>query len=325
MNKRYLSPMIKSFSEESNEENDEQIIYHYTSTEGFLNIIKERQVRFTDILFLNDNMEKTYFLKVLLEFCQEYKESYPKFADAVERLLTKNEEGHIIVRDVPGLPYNPSRSFVFCASNEADSLHMWNYYVNNGKYQGYSIGIKPSLFLKTFETDSPEHINGFIVYYGNVIYEKRDQFAEITHLAKKIEQYIFPSDENSIKRQMIEIRLYSELQGVFFKDPAFKPEKEFRVLFSITNERIPRAEGAGEKYFGENNKKICEGFTTKQGLIVPYMSIQLPKDSVSRVYASPMIEYDLAKKSVKELLNAKGFLHGGNEVSIHRSKVPIRF
>ena len=64
---------------------------------------------------------------------------------------------------------------------------MWNYYVNNGSYQGYNIGLRISDLLQAFDVPSESRADAFTVYYGNVLYEKNVQFAEIKRLADSIE------------------------------------------------------------------------------------------------------------------------------------------
>lgn len=334
MNKKiFNSPMIKSIS--SNQENniESKIIYHYTSPEAFLNIIKGKSVRFSDVLYLNDNSEKKYIVKILIEFCEKYNEKYPFFSKAVNELLKNNinQELKDLTADAIKfneetiVPYKQDRTFVFCASNDCDSLNMWNYYVNNGKYQGYSIGINTKSFLKTFDTDVPNHIDSFIVYYGDVLYTEKEQFNEIAFLAESIENNNSLNDKMNFDAAMLKIRAYIDLQGAFYKSPKFKSENEYRILISIDNDRIPRKKNDGEKYFGENNKKIMEGFSTKYGLIVPFLDVTLPIDAISRVYTAPMVEYQIAKLSAKELLDTYDYKYNQKSVSVIKSQIPIRF
>ena len=44
------------------------------------------------------------------------------------------------------------RYYVFCTSTKVDSLNMWNYYLKNGKYQGYNIGISLEKMLHYIES-----------------------------------------------------------------------------------------------------------------------------------------------------------------------------
>ena len=86
------------------------------------------------------------------------------------------------------IPYMEQRHFVFCMSAKQDSLNMWNYYVNNGNYQGYNIGFSVNKFLKTFDINVDKFIDPFIVYYGDVLYKEAEQYKEIKSFFDLIEK-----------------------------------------------------------------------------------------------------------------------------------------
>lgn len=332
----FNSPLIKHFLPSSTEklENADEIVYHYTSPEAFLSIIQNQAIRFTDIRYLNDTSEGgVYFAKLLLEFVDKHHDRFPLFNDVVNGLLSGNDFDKIKKLDttavsypsIPGLPYK-NRVFVFCACNGADSLNMWNYYVNNGSYQGYNIGFRPTKLLKTFDIPDPSVWDAFSVYYGNVIYDNKTQFSEIERFAKWIESRLIispgrPHPVYTIEQAQFRLHTYIRTYGLFYKHPKFKSEDEFRFLIEIHNDRIPRSEKEAEKYIGKYNRKMKQGFCCKQGLVVPFLSISLPEDSIYRVTLSPMTESNIAKDSIRELLATSGF----KNISIYRSSIPIRF
>ena len=161
------------------------------------------------------------------------------------------------------------RNFIFCTSNDSDSLNMWNYYASNGKYTGYNIGFSVPKFLKTFDVDHDGTVDSFIIYYGNVLYKKKLQFEAIEELAKAVESFITKKpDKQSVQRAAISVRSYIELRGPFFKDESFRSENEFRFLFSIAEKRIPHNEDEAKKYFGQYNQRLKEGFCVKNGLVL---------------------------------------------------------
>lgn len=337
----FNSFLIKSFQPGISEVDEIKKLttYHYTSPNAFLSIMETQSIRFTDIRYLNDKSEGIYFIKVLLDFIEKHSGKYPYFEEVINRLIKGNNIGlikrlevtNIEYNDVPRMPYVPKRVFVFCTCTEADSLNMWNYYVNNGSYQGYNIGLRVIDLLKTFDTPETNQMDAFIVRYGKVLYKEKDQFAEIQRLAEETEKYIaFASiddtnRETKIKYAQIDLRNYIHSCGAFYKHPKFESEQEFRIIIEIAEERVPRKidsnRSQAEKYFGENNKKIVEGFTTKCGLIVPFLSVVLPKNAIFRVTMAPMVEFGIAKKSVKELLSVEKI----SGVQIHKSSIPIRF
>ena len=336
----FNSSLIKSFlpmnGEQSIKQDGKNITYHYTSPEAFLSIVQNQSVRFTDVRFLNDKTEGIYFVKALLDFLDKNQGRYPYFELAVNELLKENdykkirdlETLEIIYSEIPQMPYKPVRAFVFCTSTEPDSLNMWNYYVNNGAYQGYNIGFKIDEFLRSFDTPDARINDAFVVYYGNVLYSEKTQFEEIERIAEGIQKGITlnASGGEHAKRRGIShaelwIRNYIDSRGIFFKHPKFKSEDEFRVVIEIGDDRIPRKQGDADKYFGEHNKKMIEGFTTKRGLIVPFLNISFSNKSIYRITIAPMVEYDIAKASIKEVLSTAEM----DGVKVYKSTVPIRF
>lgn len=335
---KFNSFLIKSFSPglQNSFVGKEGVVYHYTSPEAFLSIIQNKTLRFTDIRYLNDRSEGIYFVKLLLDFMDRHKSKYPHFNEIVNRLLKKNdlnkirnlETTNIDFNDISGMPYKPERVFVFCTCLEADSLNMWNYYVNNGAYQGYNIGFRVSELLKAFDTPKENQLDSFMVYYGKVLYSEKEHYAEIERLAEGMEKgIIFSSSdgngvtERALKYAQLRLRSYIESHGAFYKHPKFKSEEEFRIIIEIADDRIPRTDEDGKKYFGEYNRRIKQGFCSKQGLIVPFLTVAFPPEAIYRVTAAPMIEFDIAKNSVRELLNTTKI----KGVKIYKSIVPVRF
>lgn len=327
---RKIMPTKQGFSVIGGQEK-EDIIYHYTSPEAFLSIVQHQEIRFTDIRYLNDKAEGIYFVKVLLDFLHKNTGKYPIFEEAINELLKGNdwdkirnlETSEVHYNEIPRMPYKAERVFVFCACAEPDLLNMWNYYVNNGSYQGYNIGLRIKALLNTFDTPTPHEIDAFQVYYGNVIYDERQQMQEIRMLAEGIEKgaRISEDQERAAKYAQLTLRAYINTQGAFYKHPKFKAENEFRIIVQILDKRIPHSKEDAKRFTGTNNKKLAEGFCTKRGLIVPYLAVSLPKDSISRVTVAPMVEFGIAKTSIQELFDAEGL----QRPPVYKSTIPIRF
>ena len=76
-----------------------------------------------------------------------------------------------------------------------------------------------------------------------------------------------------------------------------------------------------QKYVGVHNQKLLEGFCTKHGLIVPFLNVSFSKEAIQRITIAPMVEYEIAKKSIRELLECQQI----KNVQIRKSTIPIRF
>ena len=334
--KKFNSIFIREFRPGGNFESDEvKNVYHYASMETFLSIIKNQSIRFSDVRFMNDKSESIFFVKRLLEFQDEYTNTYPLFSEAINELLKGNDYDaiknlsvtNIKYRDFPYIKMPEQRNFIFCTSINPDSLNMWNYYASGGTYTGCSIGLSVDSLLKTFDTSVPNTSDPFSVYYGKVLYAKKRQFEAIEELAQRTEKNLRKDHSpQSISQQAVSIRSYIQQQGQFYKDDSFKSENEYRFLISISERRIAHSEEDAKKFFGSNNKVLYEDFCAKRGLIVPYMNVRIPLNAFARITLAPMTEFEIAKNSVKEFL----WVHGAKdaferEVSVCKSRIPIRY
>lgn len=335
-NQTIKSPFIREFRPGDQVDlSDNTYVYHYTSAEAFLSIIQNASIRFSDVRYMNDKSEAIYIVKCLIEFAEQKKNEYPLFCEALNALLKENNYDAIKKLAVdgvqyvefPGLKFGKQRNFIFCTSTEADSLNMWNYYASGGKYSGYNIGLSIHNFLKSFDTVSEKILDAFIVYHGKVLYREKEQNNAIEELAKQIEQPIsYDGTIQATQRRATFLRRFIETQGLFFKDNSFSSENEYRFLLSIDEKRIPHNEEEAKKYNGEYNKQICEGFYVRNGVIVPYLKVSIPPNSVSRITMSPMTEFEIARSSINELLEIKQ-IRGTNDakVRVYKSQIPIRF
>ena len=114
---------------------------------------------------------------------------------------------------------------------------------------------------------------------------------------------------------------YIDSKGAFFKHPKFKSEQEFRIIVEMPEAKIPRQKDDPKKYVGVHNQELWEGFCTKHGLIVPFLNVSFSKEAIQRITIAPMVEYEIAKKSIRELLECQRI----KNVQIYKSTIPIRF
>lgn len=301
----------------------DNIVYHYTSPEGFLGILTNHNVRFTDIRYMNDRSEGVYFVKLLLEFIEKNKGVYPYAEEVVNNLLSKNNPNDIKALKTTNIKYSviggrtkPARAFLFCTCSDADSLNMWNYYVKNGSYQGYSVGIRVSAFLESIGSCFPKDKN-VSIYYGKVLYFKKEQQEEVENLLQTIEKN---ATNTTIPTLALYLKRYIDLYGVFYKHPKFSGEQEYRFVIEFNDEFSDRAELDFLDWI-KNSSIITEEFCIKNGIITPFLNVPFEYNVISRVYISPMTEFDIAKASIKELIYKNDY----KMIAIHQSNIPIRY
>lgn len=100
-------------------------LYHYTSGQGLYGILNSSQLHCSDVNFMNDPSERTYFLdllEIVFEKANECKDIY---------LELYNKSYQDAVTD-------PFDRYVASFSKNPDSLSMWNYYA---KGNGYNLGL----------------------------------------------------------------------------------------------------------------------------------------------------------------------------------------
>ena len=312
---------------------NESIVYHYTSPEGLLGILDNQNVRFTDIRYMNDRSEGVYFVKKLIEYIESNKGKFPYAEIIVNALLEDNDYNEIKRLSVTNVKFKTTstgktksaRAFLFCTCTDPDLLNMWNYYVKNGSYQGYSVGIKVSSFLNELGTILPK--SQFVsIYYGKVLYSPKEQEEEIKNLLQSIESFAnqqLSSQEKNLTPNFLNfgemyLKEYIDLYGVFYKHPKFSNEQEYRFVVEFDDSFKT---DKNTLITGLKDTKISVDFCVKNGMLTPYLTIPFAYNTISRIYISPMTEFEIAKQSIKELALKKGY----RTFSVWQSKIPIRY
>ena len=302
------------------------LMFHYTSPSGLLSILENNEVFFTDIRFLNDKSEDIYLVKLILDILDKNKHKYPYVSEVVNKLFKNHKISDLRNLKIINIDYYtplkfiPRRKFVFCTTTDADLLNMWNYYVHDGRYQGYNIGFNVEKLLKSLDSKKPKTIDPFSVIYGKVLYDSKKQKKEIFDLFNRMENSIKTASDKSkeIDFYVMNLRSYIDSYGAFYKNPSFSQEKEFRFCIEIDDERLKQEK---PHYSSTVNTRMRCAYRVANGLIVPYISVKFNKDAVSTIHMSPMTEFQIAKESIREVLNDYHY----NSVQVRKSTIPIRF
>ena len=94
-----------------------------------------------------------------------------------------------------------------------------------------------------------------------------------------------------------------------FKKECFKHEEEIRAILRIPKEPLP------------DGDKFTVKYRNSHGYIVPYVDYPIWKNAVQQIFIGPLLQADLAKKNLKEMLQKCGY----DKVWIKSSNIPIRF
>lgn len=311
--------------------------YHYTSANALMAILdtgdnKSGSVRFTDARYMNDRSEHMYFVKLLLEYMEEHKTEYQYCQEVINELLFKDQpytlDDYLSLRvfeikdvKIDNYLFPKPRNFLFCMSKNNDSLHMWNYYVHNGNYQGYNLGIRIYGFLKIFDQESTGNNDPIKIYCGDVLYKRTKQEKEIEVLCNAIEDFGARTRKSPNTFQWVVAYLwqYIECCGLFYKDKSFSDEEEYRIVIQFYDSV---AQSTISTYFKNSNRNVEYNYFERNGILVPYLSVPLRKEAVKQVTIAPIMENRIALFSVKEFLESNGY---SNKVKVKQSTIPIRF
>jgi hypothetical protein len=292
--------------------NTPKVVYHYTSPEGAYSILKNKTLRFTDCQYLNDRGESLYIRESLKEavvlVAKERKLTLKDLDAYVDRIVqfetySGTDYSNPVFYD-SYVEHPDIRYYILCTSLNSDSASMWNYYVKNGDYRGYNLGFNISFLdnLKQFFNE-----NKIGIQHGKVIYNKKDQVNIIyDKLIKEYDENIKNDPNNDAHCGICELEIIEHMRDfigskrLFFKNPAFESEQEYRVVLRVSDAFVsPKANG---KDIFQKEFKVGSS-----GIITPYLEWHYTLDQKAELFTqitlSPSIEEDLAKESFKRFLN----------------------
>lgn len=292
-----------------------KIFYHYTSPEVLTNILKKDNMvlRFTKSDCLNDKSEGKEFYFIYKEVCEEIFKN-EQISDDFYKLI-KNIEFKDVFCAYINNGYNIVKkdcdTYICCFSESKDILSMWNYYCKNDKYEGYNIGIQFENYSdvgKCFFNDEKDYAE---VDFYRVIYNK-DVVKNI------LSEFLIDLYENT------DYRLYYEKEAIvdtillvttklkyIIKNEAFSHEKEIRFIINVI----------------KNKNSYNINFTSKKGLITPYIDLKLEKKFLKEITIGSLIEKEIAKNNLEFLLRYNEYILDveENRIKIDFSEIPIRY
>lgn len=291
-------------------------IYHYTSPSGLLGILAKEggaKLYFTQYDSLNDRSERIHAEKCIKKVCENYlqqKKINREFHDIVLKCL----EPQKAMFTYPS-SQNPNwvsgkmhefDTYLCCFSANEDSLPMWNYYSKSEHYEGYCIGFY-------IDGESKGFLQGYRLDVVKVVYKD----SEKNELIKNLILPIYSQYKKYRKKAEDYSWLIAELQEgiedmiLAFKDEHFSHEEEIRMILKVPVEY--RETGHGN--ISERKHRASSGY------IVPYIEYTFEKDAVCEIHVAPLLEPEIAKRNVEDLLKQRKYSH----VIVLPSKAPIRY
>ena len=316
------------------DDNCGQRIYHYTSIGGLQGILGGK-LRFTHIGYMNDRDEVVAGSDALRELSLKYCD------DALVHVIEQEAERNKALS-----------AYVCCFSLERDSLAMWNYYTKDPNNQGYNLVFDYRELIISILQKNKE-LNGCQISFGKVDYcNKEENYFGLAHkqyvrniasalqglatLSKLLsdpaqkpetlpKEIVCPTVKEEypsvIKYYGDEPRFHKTISAdtiFFMKRPCFAIESEFRIVIQVPDAVL-------SKFVSSSEGKAKYKYRVSNGLLIPYLELDIDLASLTGLTASPTLQSDLAEKSIKSYCEYCGIEVSKLPDGIEKSKIPVRF
>lgn len=281
------------------------LLYHYTSAPGLLGMLDKYteetpvlSMWATNALYMNDPSEfrlgQYVFHNILPDVESEL--NIPESEKLSLAAQTMIQDGIFDKLEVGGSArvetINQGIAYVLSLSQERDTLPMWRMYAQNGN--GLAIVFDKKMLTELYGESLKE-----------CMYATQGNYGEFKEIVKN--EYIQYKQDNPFFRlcnPYIQLMFITHLYHRFcayLKDSAYAYEKEVRL----------KATSADKILYRE-----------KDGLIIPYVTIQLPISCVKEIIIGPTADPIRMKMSISMYLQSKGI--DDSLINISHSTIPYR-
>ncbi len=275
-------------------------LYHYTNLEGFLGIVNNNSTEMwaSNIEFLNDSREYIHGI----ELCKDIISN-----EISESTSEKNQEFLEYIYINLSNEKNEVYGISFC--KDGDLLSQWRGYSRGDT--GISIGFDVERLSKFRITESPNTI----LSPHKIIYDKNIQINIIKDILKNGSELLEKSNLNKnflINTILLELHFFLPL----FKNHSFSEENEWRIIFTIYNEKNEEKEG-------------MVNYRVRDNVILPYIklkydpkygSLEEGKTFFSEIIVGPTRDIKLTERSISHYLKEKKL----DGIKIDSSEIPYR-
>lgn len=272
-------------------------LYHYTTPDGLIGIVKTNALWATSVFYLNDSRELIGGIEIAQDYLRNIRDTtnVQQQIDRVEWLLND-------ILDF-GKAFHTKPVFVASLTTQSDQLSQWRAYCQGG---GFAIGF-PADQLR--ECVKSQHCS-----LQECIYEKDKQRklmrSVIDSMARPwIESSQLPVEEDNDRFKISGQLAWELLRAASrIKDESFEEEREARII--SLPERPCKADAIQ--------------FRSRNGLIVPYISVELPNDiefwGSVHIVVGPTPYPTKSKASIYDLVRR----YRGHAIGIEISRTPYR-
>jgi len=224
-----------------------KLLFHYTSPDGLIGILKNKEIWATNAIFQNDEKEQKYAAEIAKDACYNIKNTS----------LREDEEAKKLVDELKKKAGSAApRIYIASFSEEENLLSQWRAYCPNG---GYSIGFPSNQLHKMAIAQK--------FYLSKCIYDRNEQnkivyeiiYSFINEFKNRKKNGM--NENENYEKTAWEFSQYLSQFGTVIKHPQFSEEAEWRII----SKKIP-----------ENHDRI--EFRGGNGIVIPYYKFQLTND-----------------------------------------------
>lgn len=318
-------------------------LYHYTSAEGLIGILRDKQLWFTQIYYMNDleeNINGWRFLgkniDSILEKHQTNNLKINKYLNELRNAInvqaTKIDEG-LGYNAYDSLSIKDNRIFIFSTSSKSDDLSQWRSYTQPAN--GYCIRFnftkvleqKQKVFIINRNHD--EHLPGAKcdLFIRKCIYDDEEKRLFVDKLINRMINYLSSHDEKDIDHVFLQKLVFQFLinfsrMTIFFKNNAFVEEDEYRIAIILMDDHETYFQKRGGAFPSANKRNVIK-FRPGKSSLIPYIELDLPLELIKGVTIGPT---PLPLHSIEALgLMLQNYFKSTTEAElIKTSKIPYR-
>lgn len=313
-------------------------IYHYCSLETFLQIIKNKTIRMSDINKSNDRLECRALVDsikaVTLDLLVQYENDFP--AILIYGVNNETALKHFVNLFFDKIMSDDDKlTYAACFSEECDLLSQWCQYADNGN--GVAIGFNLDILKEicnssdgALKIDKVQYLDPLEKNTSNIINDNAEKFA------KDLISIILGGEMRELIENPYSSGFFSHLDSqilftdsVFFKNAAFGAEKEWRIL--IEDDGLYKSSGKWMEYFNwsenEHIGNICDlmprgiEFKSEKNDICSYMDLSFKKydEIIDNIVLGPNCR--LSVDDIVQIMN-HFYFELFNDTNINKSRCP---
>lgn len=281
-------------------------LYHYTSQQGLLGIIKNKELLMTDILYLSDSSEYKHTLDLLKSLVETREKQLSTLTGmSGNDVNSKVRKVYRYLKSYCELGIDKTNerlieNYIFSLSRKEDDLNQWRSYCP--REGGFSIGFD---YKRLSSIIYQEKNKGYTI--RECIYDPTKKNEIINSILKPIDD-ILENEKNDFDVEGLysEIIIQMTYHSSYLKHKKFEDEQEFRII--------------------NNGINVFDIIDYRQGksMIVPHVRFS-PRDvddnlPISKIIIGPTPLPELSRLSVRSLLESKNY----EEVKVEISNIPYR-